>query len=1049
MIKSYSLLVFLLLSLVLKSQLIFENHPVFNNFSRTKEDSLGNINTEISLLDAQLICPENLVVDACKDQTTIDNFYALWLTSATYTTTCNSLLSNNSSSIPSYCGGKSVVTWTLVSNCADTMRCTAEFTVNASESITLNCPKGINVTDLNVPDIEIMFSEWKALASFTGGCNASLSNNGNGILVNGCNDVTFTVNSSCQEPVQCISSFMVGTSPPVVLTCPINKLEAPCQTQISIDEKYKAWLATVQVTGGCATRIVDDNADIPDHCGGKSTINFIAKSESEPDVACSSSFEVLSASSVVLTCPSSVTEAACQTQAAIDASFSAWKNTATFIGGCNGELSNNGSITPNSCGGTNNVTFIVNSDCDQAISCVSTFTITDEPASVLTCPANITELECQTQAQIDVKFNEWKNSASYTGGCNSVLSSGSSSAPNKCGGRTRLTFTLTNTCAPITTTCNATFSVNSPIEIQAKCPSSITETACQGQASIDSKFESWKASASYTGGCDGVLTNSIGTAPNKCGGTVTITFTVSSSCEPSSTCKATFTVSNESALVITCPANLTVPSCQSQSTIDTLFMNWKNSVSITGGCNGVITNSNGTAPNVCGGSTTITFTASSECEPPKTCNASFNVANAPRENLICQESKIESACQLQSTIDDSFTAWKNTVTFNGGCNTVLTNSTATAPDKCGGVTTITYTVSSDCSQQTTCKASFTVNEAPTVVITCPTSKTEPACQTQSSIDASFKEWKNNAAFSGGCNGVLTNSGAVAPDKCGGITTITFTVNSDCNQKETCNATFTVLNSSQVELTCPTSKTEPACQKQADINAAFLAWKSTSTFTGGCNAVLSSNGQAPNVCGGSVTVTFTATSTCERIITACTSLFMVEQAPKIKLTCPKDFKISSDLVTEIEVAYKKWLSEVSFEGGCNAVLINNGPAIPNFGKNEITFTVTSDCEEPLTCKAIFEVGGVNVKDVNSKNLILSIQANPVNHQLNVIIKGNHTGKFEFIITDLSGRQLYQSFEKKSKEELNIRKDVSQLAQGTYILSLISNKGKTSKKFIVIR
>ncbi|MFN8330412.1 MAG: hypothetical protein U0T81_04200 [Saprospiraceae bacterium] len=113
------------------------------------------------------------------------------------------------------------------------------------------------------------------------------------------------------------------------------------------------------------------------------------------------------------------------------------------------------------------------------------------------------------------------------------------------------------------------------------------------------------------------------------------------------------------------------------------------------------------------------------------------------------------ACQDQSVIDSKFNAWKTTASFTGGCNGVLTNNGASAPNHCGGTATVTFTVTSDCEAPKTCTATFTVNPAPAVVITCPANVTEVACQSQSTIDSKFNAWKTTASFTGGCNGVLS------------------------------------------------------------------------------------------------------------------------------------------------------------------------------------------------------------------------------------------------------------------------------------------------------
>ena len=82
---------------------------------------------------------------------------------------------------------------------------------------------------------------------------------------------------------------------------------------------------------------------------------------------------------------------------------------------------------------------------------------------VLTCPVNQTEAVGQTQAAINFAFATWLGTASGSGGCNGDLTNNNVGAPPATGGSTTVTFTYTSTCAPLTTSCQATFSVEASL----------------------------------------------------------------------------------------------------------------------------------------------------------------------------------------------------------------------------------------------------------------------------------------------------------------------------------------------------------------------------------------------------------------------------------------------------------------------------------------------------------------------------------------------------------------------------------------------------------
>lgn len=143
------------------------------------------------------------------------------------------------------------------------------------------------------------------------------------------------------------------------------------------------------------------------------------------------------------------------------------------------------------------------------------------------------------------------------------------------------------------------------------------------------------ATLSVSGGCNTNISNNNNGAPAACGGSKTVIFTATSSCENPVTCSATFTVTAPAPLTVTCPIDVNLNGCRTQFDVDTAFVNWLNSIKTTGGCNVTIANNNNGAPNVCGGSKTVQFTVTSSCESPKTCSATFAVIPLAAPQITC------------------------------------------------------------------------------------------------------------------------------------------------------------------------------------------------------------------------------------------------------------------------------------------------------------------------------------------------------------------------------------------------------------------------------
>src|SRR4029077_17175810 len=73
------------------------------------------------------------------------------------------------------------------------------------------------------------------------------------------------------------------------------------------------------------------------------------------------------------------------------------------------------------------------------------------------------------------------------------------------------------------------------------------------------------------------------------------------------------------------------------------------------------------APSLCGGVATVSWTATSSCEPPVVKTRTFTVLTAPPIVIHCAPSKFLGPCSSTSAIQAAYTAWATGCTFTGGC----------------------------------------------------------------------------------------------------------------------------------------------------------------------------------------------------------------------------------------------------------------------------------------------------------------------------------------------------------------------------------------------
>ena len=312
------------------------------------------------------------------------------------------------------------------------------------------------------------------------------------------------------------------------------------------------------------------------------------------------------------------------------------------------------------------------------------------------------------------------------------------------------------------------------------------------------------------------------------------------------------------------------------------------------------------------------------------------------------------ACQTQAQIETAFQNWGAEFFVSGGCSPSISIDPAipTAPDSCGGMTIVTWTVSNGCYATSTHIDTFTVMEATAVSVTEATTVEENSCQTQDQINTAFASWLGTFSVSGGCNATFSTNPATptAPDSCGGMTIVTWTVTADhCYNSTTHVDTFTVVDATSISVTEASSVEENSCQTQTAINSAFASWLGTFSVSGGCNAAFSTNPvtpSAPDSCGGMTIVTWTVTADHCYNSTTHLDTFTVIDATAVSVTEATTVEENScQTQDQINTAFASWLGTFNVSGGCNATFSTN-PATPTApdscgGMTIVIWTVSAD------------------------------------------------------------------------------------------------------------
>ncbi len=355
------------------------------------------------------------------------------------------------------------------------------------------------------------------------------------------------------------------------------------------------------------------------------------------------------------------------------------------------------------------------------------------------------------------------------------------------------------------------------------------------------------------------------------------------------------------------------------------------------------------------GTTTVTYTATDDCDGLKTCTFNVTVEASNSDlTITCPSNITVNAVPGATNAVANWTAPAVTSTCSTGTPSA-TPSQASGTTFPIGTTTVTYTATDDCGGSETCTFTVTVIESTSsLTINCPNDIVVTA---DPGTTSEIVTWANPSTSTDCTTGAITvtasqNSGTDFPI---GTTTVTYTATDGCGGNETCTFNVTVNEGTSVlNLTCPADIVMDA---EAGATSKVITYSTplgnTTCATAGVNLTLV-NGLASGSAFpiGTTVVEYQGMDNCGSTAICSFSVTINEVTSNLQITCPAAITESVTATGEtVAVTWADPTGSSTCATGGYSITQTGGPASGSqfgVGSQTITYTATDNCGGSETC-----------------------------------------------------------------------------------------------------
>ena len=609
-------------------------------------------------------------------------------------------------------------------------------------------------------------------------------------------------------------------------------------------------------------------------------------------------------------------------------------------------------------------TYIASDNNGNTDSCVHTITVTDITLPVINCPADMLITggmnTCDTLLTLPL--------ATATDACgissisNDFNGGGADASGTYPGGVTVVTFTAIDECGNMST-CQMTITVEANPALA--CPADLTVDCDLSEEPIFTSFAQFmNAGGSANLGCGADTTgfahiDDILISTNSCTQVYDRTYGLPGMMGDMFECTYQITVTDDEVPMITCPAAINV-----NAALDQCTANVDLNILVTDNCGSVtLTNdfTSETSADFPVGTTTVTFTATDDCDNVASCTLDITVIDAQAPYITCPDGAFAMCDASMIPVYNTYTAFINadaSSDIDDNCaidTTTFTYEGEMVLNIFGMIiTNRTYSIEDSVGNASSCIQTIIVMDSTDPFVTCPDDITIEAdaglCTAM--ISGLIATTGDNCAVDTIYNS-RTGDGADASDVYPvGETVVTFTVEDEDGNSSECSFTVTVNDNILPVLTCPAELAVTECGVD-DIGPynSFMAFQNA-------------GGMAEDICGID-TATFSLVSDVEMTGTdpclvtyertysiednngnvgTCTQIYSREDTTPPSLTCPGNISLSTDP----GVCFATTILEVSATDFCSEnVLVTND----FYDLTELPFVGTLDATSPVWTRPV--------------------------------------------------------------------------------------------------